>query len=343
MIRLTIVSICLLFLGCSSVNPVEEVTLTPLSGYQIMENPRSKVTLGAKWINDIGTNGNGVPEEEIDRVSGIESYIYTSSANASVTAQLARFFGISGAAVNQTKFILKGIETYRVKDIFTTNITAGESILYEAIKVRTIYIEQVQGANAGIEAQLRAKGIPFEVGAAVNGGERVVIDGSNLFLAFRVVTFIPLDYGSSNVLVDGNANDIFISSNGYRIRGDAQPIHDCACVQGIHFSECLKQPITLKITEPSGVSVGGLPAETTISHKPSLDWDKNYILWKRTEKELSTGTVYRTRYLSLDFRRLMAVEHLPQECVVQIMPGGSAGEIVEAYYELRALVQPRGW
>lgn len=343
MLRYATIFVISLLIGCTPNNNLRNTISDPLTGYQIMDNPRSSVPLGAIWINNFGPNGNGIDATDIEQIRGIESYTYTSQINADMTAKLANMLGISGNIAKRVSLTLQGIEIYRVKDIFLSTAVAGENILYEAVKVQKITAESTSGGIAEISSQLQSKGIPFVIDIGGSGGQRASIDGSNLFIAFKVISFVQLDYGRNNVLIDGWATDFFMSTHGYQIKTDASSIHECACVQENEFRSCLEQEIKLKITEPSGMSIGGIPSEMTIEHKPSKDWDKNYLLWKRTETELPSGTVYRVRYLSLDLRRHLSLEKMPSECEVRVSPGASGGQIAEIYYELKPLFQPKGW
>jgi hypothetical protein len=328
-------------LGCQSIEDVP-TSPNPLVGYKVMDNPRSFVPVGAIWINNYGPNGIGVADENIEIVEGVDRYSFNSSTNAEATLSVARMVGLSSRNAKNIDVIIEGLQMYRVRDIFSLGVTSGQNVLYEAVKAKSIKIDLSGQLGADVRALLQAKGIPYNVFVRGNNKESITIDSSNLFFAYRVVGFVYLDHSRFNVLVDGYANDIFFSANGYQMVADASSLDDCFCKKMRSSEDCFGEPIYITITEPSGTSIGGIPSTKDVIHRPYLDWNKNYLLWTRTERELDTGTVFRTRYLSLDLRRSITVYPGP-ECMVQFSPGASGGGIIENFYELRTLASPSGW
>ena len=344
--KLLLLPVTLLFYSCAGRIPSPpDIGGNPLAGYKSMSNPRSSVPVGAVWIQNSGPNGDSAESDNLQVDKGISSLSYTANSNPSLVLGLAEYFGLSANQTQDLVVTLKNIETTRVRDVFRLNVSPGQNILYEALKAESISftIKSVAGANLG--SNFEARGVP--VTAKISGGNSttVTIDGSGLYLAYRVMKFQHLDRTNHTILSDGEARDLRLLIPSYQVQADALGLHNCACDLALPEQTCIKDnPIKIAVTDPNGTAIGGTPPAKNVVHYIDADRNKTYPLWVRTEGELPTGTVFVARYMRLDLRPSIEDAGSGNSCMVRFPPI-RAGSITEITYQMQPVPDPvaTGW
>jgi len=150
--------------------------------------PRANIPIGAEWIPGVGPNGEGTPSN-VGISAGMSGSTIDTTTRRKIAFGLGSLLGLDANATNERNVKLEGIEIHRVKDLGQLPLAAGQQVLFEGIKAKTISIvvDKVNGAK--LKAAAEAKGIPVSADVDAGGTRKITLDGSDLFLAYQVISF----------------------------------------------------------------------------------------------------------------------------------------------------------
>lgn len=231
-----------------------------LEGFTVMKLPRAEINIGAEWNNGIGTNGNGVPSDNLIISQSISSYDLDKSFKQNLELSIFNFLDLGAGYSNSIKISFNKLNIYSVKDFSKANVRSGQSILYEGIKADSIYIK----INTDIANELKAditkklKTVNINTNGDFNKG--VTISGSGLFLAYRVFNLGKTKvkkYSKEIVTPEKGITEVKIKD--YEFAFDNSDIRNCLFSNGNldknKIEECLSENV-IKVFAKNYANVG---------------------------------------------------------------------------------------
>jgi hypothetical protein len=160
--------------------------------------PRSDISVGARWQQEVGPIGPGLAAEHLLVVEGItEANLQVNkSLRAGIIAKLAETLGleVGGNLQSKYQFRLEKAQLVRVNDINKLGpIQAGSSFVWEGLKLKDFSFADSIKSESKIKAEI-SKGIPkakLDVKANLENSNMrsYQVNGADLFLAYRVISF----------------------------------------------------------------------------------------------------------------------------------------------------------
>lgn len=156
--------------------------------YVALTVPRENIPVGAEWIPGVGPNGEAA-SDNVNVSFGMSGTSITTNLRRKIAFGLGSLLGLDGNTATERTITLEDIEIHRVKDIARLRLAAGQQVLFEGIKAKSISIKVDKSKGAQIEAAANAKGLPITASVDAGDSRRITIDGSDLFLAYQVISF----------------------------------------------------------------------------------------------------------------------------------------------------------
>lgn len=336
--------------GTTDLYPAPKV----FEGYKLLSNPRANIPIGAVWFQDQGPNGNRAAAENIEIVDGATVVNFTQDQRRTLIANVARFIGLTGVQAKNVTVNLSDLKVVRVKDIFQMDVSTDGNILYEGISAGTMTFTHGRDLNLDLASEFTAKGIPVDAAVTTGNNRSVTVNGSNLFLAYRVLKVTTLDRSRFDVITDGSPERMTVSARGLEITADASAMKACDDMDSIET--CLAEaPIKLTIVDSRLTALNGSTASKEITVRIGQERNKRFYLSRQTEKELPDGTVFVNKYIQFDIPMPKVYGPSPGiagdgdspacEILIQFRPGATSGKVTEVYYQMKQLADPRatGW
>lgn len=113
----------------------------------------------------------------------------TTATRRKIALGIGTLLGLNASSATEQTVKLEGIEIHRVKDIGQLPLAAGQQVLFEGIKAKTISITVDKSKGAALKAAAEAKGIPISADVDAGNTRKISLDGSDLFLAYQVISF----------------------------------------------------------------------------------------------------------------------------------------------------------
>lgn len=157
--------------------------------YTPISTPQSDVPVGAQWVPGIGPAGDAADSSNIRVSKGAANVDLSGNSQKSIGFSLASFLGLNGEKAKKTKIKLENISIYRVKDFSALKVGAGQQAITAAVKAGSISIESDEATVADIKAAASARGIPISGEFGSGKSKKLVLNGSDLFVAFQVIEF----------------------------------------------------------------------------------------------------------------------------------------------------------
>jgi hypothetical protein len=249
-------------------------------GYQSISVPRSDIPIGAKWWSGVGPNGPGTTAENIDVSSGAANYKINKDLQGKIGFSLATFLGLDSDTSRKVKAELEGITVYRVKNVSSiAGLVAGDQLLFEGIKAKKITLSTDASIGGSLSSSAKARGFPVSISMSGSDTAHVELDGSDLFLAYRVIEL-------------GQART---SSKEYRHNGRE------LLIDGTHhfkFCDCATTPEHIEVIYENLKMVGldGIPAHTKFEHDPRTGSFNQYRIQTWNRGNIITGLSFSLRY-----------------------------------------------
>lgn len=165
--------------------------------YDALKQPRSAVPIGARWIERGGPTGAATATDNIEISTGVTTLQFSNTFKSNLKLSL---FGLLGLSRDQARTInvnLSDIEIHRVRDVTKlAGLTAGQRFLAVAIKAKRITVSGNANTVRSIAAQATNVGLPVnqdgttaQLNAGSTGSQTLTLDGSNLFVAYKLLEF----------------------------------------------------------------------------------------------------------------------------------------------------------
>ena len=178
----------------------------------------------------------------------------------------------------------------------------------------------------------------------------ITIDGSDLFFAFRIVTFKNLDSSISKIMVDGDTSDLrLFIPNVIKTSVDSKKLHECICSEDSKLSldDCL-ETIPIKISVITKTLITGGAVKKTFDYKIGVDTTFYTSLDIVKELDLPEGVAYTAIGMSLDIpkpTKSAIGKGYNYSCSTQIPTELIPGHVRTQSFELKPLAKPKaaGW
>lgn len=339
--------------ACSGVDGVTAPSVTDvLSGYKLLSNPRTGIPIGAVWYQGTGPNAEGAASENIVRDDGAAVLNFTQVQRRVLAANVASFIGLTGVQAKHLIVDLSDLKVVRVKDIFQVGVTPDDSVLYEGISAGRMTFRYRRRLGLDLGSRFAAKGIPVDAKLTTGNIESVTVDGTDLYLAYRVLKFVHLNRDESAVMTDGTPDRMTIHARGLRLTADASAMKQCGHAEDVEdVKRCIADaPIKITIMDPNLTTISGRAFTKDITVRIGQGVTQPFTIPLRKENELATGTVFVARYIqfNIPMPKLwppVASDDGSPAVHIQFIPGAKSGTLTETSYEMRELADPRakGW
>lgn len=190
-----------------------------LTGFRVMAMARQSMDVGAVWQQGVGTNGPGVPTSAL-RVSDAPNVTANRQFRAQVEGSIFTWLRLSGDVRRNSRLSFQDVKLVTVSDISELRPSSGNRILYEAIKVGTLRIETDNSTRASLRSRF---------GGELDSGGNLVLDGNDLFVAFRVITLQQPQITRHTARL---ADEREITMGTYRIQFRTGSFLNCMCSAG---------------------------------------------------------------------------------------------------------------
>lgn len=167
--------------------------------FQILNVPRSDISIGAEWIDDIGVSNSSLNSSDIIEIPSIAEYNLNSETdfNVGVKLNILALFGLSGTYQSSTNYDLKikNASTVRVANMDKLKYSVGRTFVWEGIKVKSISLNVSKRKADSISASFKKINKQIEIlpNQDLNAGESFLINGLDLFVAYRLVKFSSIE------------------------------------------------------------------------------------------------------------------------------------------------------
>lgn len=158
-----------------------------LGGYKLMDAPASDVPIGAEWRQGIGPVGPAATPDNIVTRRSFSSLTLSRSARRGLEVKLAEYLGLKPNSEAKLSATVSEISIASVKDSARLGLASGQAFLSDAMKASKISVTTSSGAEARLLSVLEARGLRVSAKAHADGAETLMLEGLDLFFAYRVV------------------------------------------------------------------------------------------------------------------------------------------------------------
>jgi hypothetical protein len=193
-----------------------------------LAEPKAELPLGALWVQGYGPTGEGAAADNLLTIKSLNNVTLDRNAQVNLFAGILNLVGVDPSYRSRVSIRLGNITIVRVKDLAQLSGPAGEPRLYEALKAGTVTITTENDLGLGVSSRVLPD---FPVTGRGDAGRRrsFSIDGSDLFIAYRVVTLTAPRGKEVEVpirRIAGGAEAVF---EPYRITMDSAQLDACLC------------------------------------------------------------------------------------------------------------------
>jgi hypothetical protein len=197
-------------------------------GFQALTVPRADIPIGAIWMEGVGPDGAGQPEENRVRTQSVASLESDRSLSAGVEAAIARYLKLTGSGSERVKISLTSLTIERVKSLANVELGSGQGLLYEGLRAGRITLTYKSTMEASVRAAASEQNLPITASVGGNAENTLVLDGSGLFIGYRVVRLVPEGVDrEKEELEDGR-----VRLEPYEIELNTGPMIKCYCDTG---------------------------------------------------------------------------------------------------------------
>ena len=168
--------------------PVQAQSTGLFRDYTALTTPRTDIPIGARWIPGTGPDGTA-DSSNVTVSKGANSLTLNSNLQRDIGFGLSSYLGLSANRSAVRSVNLEGIEIHRVADIGKVQVNAGGQVLYEGIRAKTVELTVDSSVGAELTAGATVRGIPVSANVVQGNTRKITLDGSNLFLAYQVISF----------------------------------------------------------------------------------------------------------------------------------------------------------
>lgn len=200
-----------------------------LEGYTISSLPTSKSIVGSKWVKGIGATTEGLPEDKLVIAESLALLSLNKNNEINIGAALISVLGLSGYNSSDIKVIINKLDVYTVKNLYELPLAQGEAFVFSSIKAESFDLEFDSKLSSAVDAKIMYANLPFRLSSSTDHRKRLTIEGSNLFVAHKIVKLDKVDERrkSKKMRSSFEVKDIM----GYDIKMNVSPLVNNAIVR----------------------------------------------------------------------------------------------------------------
>ena len=157
-----------------------------LDGFKVFSLPRDYVPIGAEWINQVGVNGEGVPDSNITAVKSINTLSIDKTTKMSLDLAILKLFNLDADYLKTSVINYKNLRIFTVKDFSKTNMQSGQLILYEGLKADSISLTLTKALEGNVKLQFDEKLKELKITDTSKFKNTITLNGDHLYLAYRI-------------------------------------------------------------------------------------------------------------------------------------------------------------
>lgn len=218
----------LLMASCASAPGFVPRPQEAYEGFSAMADPKADVPVGAVWVQGYGPYGEAAAADNLITIRSLSGFTATSDLQLSLTLGLGSLLHIDPQYRTKISARFTDLSVVRVKDVSKLSGPVHRPRVYEALKAGTITVTADKSVGLDFDSQLRKAQVPVLGRGDTGRTQSLTIDGKDLFLAFRVVTPLPIRSRARTARIgpakDGGGEAMV---NGYHIR--LEPLEGSSC------------------------------------------------------------------------------------------------------------------
>ena len=198
--------------------------------------------LGALWIQGYGPTGEGAATDNLVTVKSLNGVTIDRNTQISLFSGILNLLGVDPSYRSRVSIRLGNVTIVRVKDISKLEGPAGEPRLFEALKAGTVTISTENDAGLGLSSRYSPTSTITGRGDA-SRKRSFSIDGSDLFIAFRVATLKETAAKEIELPLRRVKGGVEATLEPYRIKVDTADLDNCVCgaPSGEAASNCMAE------------------------------------------------------------------------------------------------------
>jgi hypothetical protein len=155
-------------------------------GFKTLKIPRENIPLGAEWINGVGVNGSGTPEDNISINKSVKSFEINKTFKQNLDLSILNYFNLGAEYLSYLTINYTNLSIYTIKDFSKINLRNGQFVIYEFIKADSIFLMLDKDLNGELKLKLDEKLKNINLISSVDFKKGLTFSGEKLCLAFRV-------------------------------------------------------------------------------------------------------------------------------------------------------------
>lgn len=180
--RLVLLSL-LLFSQLSFSQQLKDV----FAGYTLSKIPTNTSIVGSKWVVSLGATTDGLSEDRLTISQSLSSMSLNQENQENLAMALLSNLGLGGFSENEFNVVFNKLEVYTIKDLYSLPLVKGEKVVFSSIKASSFDLIFNKSIAANVMAKLPVELISIDSEIAYENKKRLSINGSNLFVAHKIV------------------------------------------------------------------------------------------------------------------------------------------------------------
>ncbi|MES2625267.1 MAG: hypothetical protein V4628_08305 [Pseudomonadota bacterium] len=295
-------------------------------GFTPLPLPREQIPIGARWIPGIGPDGEGVNFSNRTITKSVSKLTSDSDLGYGVQLSILRFLELSGNNRSSIKVEASNLTIESVGSLEETTISSNQSLLYEGLKAESITIVYDEALDATVRGSIEEKGIPITFDGGAVRANSIIIDGSNLFIGYRVVELVPGKVKRNRKKMSREGE---VTIKPYDLKLDTWNAKMCLCKEsrGVRIESTDQCNDTIHVVDYNRSSMGG-----TI-------FQKEFELSGITPQRVTLGNSVSGNEVSVDSLIVRSIlrlgnTHPPMPCLIEIERGDSYIELVRSSFKI---------
>ena len=164
-----------------------------LKDFAILSAARSDISIGSPWRQGLGPTEAELSDNQLLKVTSIDSQVLdkNTALKVSLVTAIANKLNLKlGANKNVVDTVkLNKVSIVRVKELNNLDLINGGAYVWEGVEVEsfTVTTDKTGAANVGVDLPKVAPNATINATLDASGTSKITVEGSHLFVAYRVV------------------------------------------------------------------------------------------------------------------------------------------------------------
>ncbi|QSQ24419.1 hypothetical protein JY651_05530 [Pyxidicoccus parkwayensis] len=315
-------------------------------GFQALTVPRDDIPIGAIWMDGVGPDGPGQPEANRVRTQSVASLDSNQTLSAGVEGAIAQYLKLTGSGSEKVHINLTSLTIERVKSLADVQLGSGQGLLYEGLRAGKITLTYKSTLEAKVRAAAEEKHLPITASLGGNSENALVLDGSGLFIGYRVVRLVPDGVDRDKERLE--AGEV-VRLEPYEIELNTGPMIKCYCStgrDGAAYNRCSQEaPSVASVVNYSRFSgTGGQSYAEKFQVPGAMSGVARVSLGTTVSDEAVSADTLNFRLIYAPMVQDGTQHGLPQICSV-FLDDKSYVELVRSRFRIQGVLHPSapGW